>query len=94
MIETKQITKAMPVDAGQKQQLVGLAERLDPNQFAAALRFIRSLLVDPVWLSLMAAPEDDEPGTPEDETALAEARESFARGEGIPHEEILREFER
>ena len=50
-------------------------------------------LVDPFWLSLQAAPYDEEPVTPEEEVAVEAARESIRRGEPlIPHEEIMREF--
>ncbi|MGA2120249.1 MAG: hypothetical protein ABSH56_36690 [Bryobacteraceae bacterium] len=35
---------------------------------------------------------EEEEITPDTAAALDEARASLARGEGIPHEEILREF--
>ena len=35
---------------------------------------------------------EDEPITEEEARALDEAHASIQRGEGIPHEEILREF--
>jgi hypothetical protein len=56
---------------------------------------IRSLLasmVTPLAVALANAPVDDEPLSAEEEEELAESRESLARGEGIPHEEILKEF--
>jgi hypothetical protein len=54
---------------------------------------LRSLIVDPFWLSLQAAPYDDEPVTPEEEVAVQAAREPVRRGEPlIPREEIMREF--
>ncbi|MCP5119330.1 MAG: hypothetical protein GY953_51675 [bacterium] len=49
-------------------------------------------LVDPVAFSLLLAPEDDEPESEEDRHAAAEARAEIARGEGIPFDEVLREF--
>lgn len=44
-------------------------------------------------LSLDLIPVEDEDLTPETAAALDRARASLARGEGIPHEEILREFQ-
>jgi hypothetical protein len=35
---------------------------------------------------------EEEEITPETAAALARSRESLARGEGIPHAEVLREF--
>jgi hypothetical protein len=42
--------------------------------------------------SLALAPVEEEEVSPETAAALNRARDSLARGEGIPHEEILREF--
>jgi hypothetical protein len=50
------------------------------------------LIVDPFWLSLQAAPIDDEELTPEAVASIEEAAASIKRGEGTPHEEIVREF--
>ena len=44
-----------------------------------------------IVLEVLAPVEEDEI-TPETAAALERARASLARGEGIPHEEILREF--
>jgi len=55
----------------------------------AARKFLKAL-ADPVWLSILTAPLDEEPET-EEELAEVEA----ARGEtspGTPHENVLREF--
>jgi len=46
----------------------------------------------PVSRSLALAPVEEKKITPETAAALDRARASLARGEGIPHEEILREF--
>lgn len=58
---------------------------------------VRSLLEvmtapEPLSLSLSRLPVDDEDITPETAAEIADARASLARGEGIPHDEILREF--
>ena len=50
------------------------------------------VLVEPLARSLAGAPVEDEEITPRTAAALERARASLARGEGIPHEEILREF--
>jgi hypothetical protein len=53
---------------------------------------LQALIVDPFWLSLKAAPLDDEEVTPEDIASLAEAEAEFRSGKLISHEEIKREF--
>jgi hypothetical protein len=47
---------------------------------------------DPMIAAFEDAPEDDEPFTNEDAAAADEAWESYKRGEGIPLDEIRREF--
>ncbi|MGD1097507.1 MAG: hypothetical protein ABSB35_36655 [Bryobacteraceae bacterium] len=42
--------------------------------------------------SLALAPVEDEEITPETAAALDEAHASIERGEGIPHEEVMREL--
>jgi len=62
---------------------------------AAKLNAVRSLLevmVEPLTRSLALAPVEEEEITSETAAALDRARASLVRGEGIPHEEILREF--
>jgi hypothetical protein len=65
----------------------------------AKLNTVRSLLEvmvrsedAPLPRSLALAPVEEEEITAETAAALDRARASLARGEGIPHEEILREF--
>ena len=48
--------------------------------------------VEPLSRSLALAPVEEEEITPETVAALDGARASLARGEGTPHEEVLREF--
>ncbi len=43
-------------------------------------------------LAIANAPPDDEPYTPEQQAEDAEARASIERGEGIPHDQVLREY--
>jgi hypothetical protein len=49
-------------------------------------------MLDPLSLSLVSAPVEEEEITTETAASLDRARASLARGEGIPHEEIRREF--
>ena len=57
------------------------------NQLLEALARGRSLS-----LSLNKAPVEEEELTDEAAASIDRARDSLARGEGVPHEEILREF--
>lgn len=62
---------------------------------AAKLNVVKNLLEvmsEPLSRSLALAPAEEEEITPETAAAIDRARASLARGEGIPHEEILREF--
>lgn len=47
---------------------------------------------DPVWASILNAPPDDEPYTEDQQRRDAEAIASIEQGQGISHEEVLREF--
>ncbi len=76
----------------EKQHAHELIERLEPEDARVAVRFLEFMLLDPVARSLATAPVEEEEITPETAAALDRARASLARGEGIPHEEILREF--
>jgi hypothetical protein len=75
-----------------KQELHQLIDQLPTEQITAALRYMHYLCTDPVLLSLLNAPPDDEPYTGEQRERDAEAAASISRGDGISHEEVLREF--
>jgi hypothetical protein len=75
--------------ADTKQHAYELIDRLPPTQLSAVVGLLEAML-DP--LSLATALVEEEEITPETAAALDRARASLARGEGIPHEEILREF--
>jgi hypothetical protein len=64
-------------------------DRIPESDMQAAGDFLRSL-IDPVELSILTAPLDDEPET-ENEIAEVEAARREP-GPDIPHEEVLREF--
>ena len=76
----------------EKRELHDLVEKLPSDQVSAALRYLHFLCADPVLLSLLNAEPDDEPYTDHQRAEDADAAASIARGEGISHEEILREF--
>jgi len=67
-------------------------ERVDGQMPEHPNRELLELAVSPVWLSIETARVDDEEITGEEIAAVREAEESIARGEGIPHEEMRREF--
>jgi len=73
------------------QQAHALLDML-PAQKLNAVRSLLEVMVEPLTRSLALAPVEEEAITPETAAALDRARASLARGEGIPHEEILREF--
>jgi hypothetical protein len=68
-----------------------LIDRLPAAQISAVVDLLEAIL-EPVASSIENAPVEEEKVTSETAEAIARARASLARGEGIPHEEILREF--
>ena len=74
-----------------RQHVHELIERLDAGQLAAVGQLLE-VMTDPVARSMASAPVEREPVSGEEAAALDEAHAAIARGEGIPHEEILREF--
>ncbi len=75
----------------ERQQAHALIDLL-PAEKLNAVRSLLEVMVEPLSRSLAAAPFEDEEITPETAGELDQARASIARGEGISHEEILREF--
>ena len=63
-----------------------------PEEKLSAVHSLLEVLVEPLSRSLAMAPVEDEDLTPETAAALHRARASLARGEGVSHEEVLREF--
>ena len=76
----------------EKQELHQLIDQLPTEQVTAALRYMHYLCVDPVLLSLLNAPPDDEAYTDEQRGRDAEAEALIVGGCGISHHEVLREF--
>lgn len=75
----------------ERQQAHFLLDAL-PDEKVSAVRGLLEVMVEPLSRSLAKTPVEEEELTPETAAALDRARASLARGEGIPHEEILREF--
>ena len=63
-----------------------------PAEKLNAIRSLLEVMVEPLARSLVLAQVEEEDLAPEIAAALDRARASLVRGEGIPHEEILREF--
>jgi hypothetical protein len=74
-----------------RQNVHELVDQLDAGQLAA-VQGLLEVMIDPVARSLATAPVDCEPASAKEAVALDEAHAAIQRGEGIPHEEILREF--
>jgi hypothetical protein len=75
----------------ERQQAHALLDML-PEEKLTAVRSLLEVMVQPLSRSLASAPVEEDEITPETAAALDRARASLARGEGIPHEDILREF--
>ena len=78
--------------SNEKQHAHELIDRLDPAQVSAVVPLLQFMLLDPMSRSLAAAPVEEEAVSPEEAAALDQARGSLDRGEGLSHEDILREF--
>jgi hypothetical protein len=75
----------------QRRQAHALLDML-PDEKLTAVRGLLEVMVEPLSRSLALAPVEDAEITPETGVALDRARASLDRGEGSPHEEVLREF--
>jgi hypothetical protein len=68
-----------------------LIDRMAPGQVSAVVSLLE-IILDPLARTLASAPYDDEPVSEEEAREVEAAKASLARGEGIPHEEVLAEF--
>jgi len=82
----------MEPNLNQERQLAHTLLDMLPADKLNAVRNLLEVMVEPLARSLALASVEEEEITPETAAALDRARASIARGEGIPHEEILREF--
>ena len=77
--------------ADQKQHAHKLLDQLDPGQLAAVVHLLQ-VMTTPLSRSLSQAAVEEEELDTETAAALERARASLARGEGVSHQDILREF--
>ena len=75
----------------ERQQAHALIDLL-PEAKLSAVKNLLEVMIEPLSHSLALAPDEDYDISPETALAIEQARASLARGEGISHEEILREF--
>ncbi|BDC49114.1 hypothetical protein F183_A14300 [Bryobacterales bacterium F-183] len=75
----------------ERKQAHAMIDLLAPAQLGA-VRTLLETMVPTLEQSLASAPVDTEELTEETAAAIHEAYASLDRGEGIPHDEILREF--
>ena len=77
-----------------REDLRHLVDELPDSELDTAQRFLEYLrdTADPVLRAFMEAPEDDEPETEEERTAVLKAREDFKAGRVVPLEEVKREL--
>jgi len=81
--------------AQERRQAHALLDQLSADKLDAVRRVLEVMVYpdeEPLARSLANAPVESEPVSAEEAAALEEAHASIARGEGIPHEEILHEF--
>jgi hypothetical protein len=77
--------------ANEKRQAHQLLDQLDAGQLAAVVHLLQ-VMTGPLSRSLASAPVEEEEITSDTAASIDRARASLARGEGIPREDILREF--
>ena len=75
----------------EREQAHALLDMLPEEKLTAVVGLLE-VMVEPLSRSLASAPMEEEEITPETAAALERARASLARGEGIPHEDMQREF--
>lgn len=84
--------KTMETNLDDERQIAHALLDMLPAGKLNAVRGLLEAMVEPLARSLALASVEEEDVSPETAAALGRARDSLARGEGIPHEEILREF--
>ena len=76
----------------EKQHAHELIDRMAPGQVSAVVNLLE-IILDPLARKLASAPYDDEPISREEAREVEASKASLARGEGIPHQEMIREFD-
>jgi hypothetical protein len=74
-----------------KQHAHELIDRMAPGQVSAVVSLLE-IMLDPFARALANAPFDDEPVSDEEARDIAASKAALARGETIPHDEVLAEF--
>ncbi len=82
------------MEAKAKERLYHLVDQVPEDEVHTAERFLEYLSAthDPVLRSLMAAPAEDEPITPEEEEAVREALEDVAAGRMHSLDDVKKEL--
>lgn len=75
----------------ERQEAHALLDML-PAEKLNAVRSLLEVMIEPLARSLALAQVEEEEITPDTAAALDRSRASLARGEGVAHEDILREF--
>jgi hypothetical protein len=77
-----------------RETLHRLVDELPKAEFAAARRYLEYLrnMADPTLRGMLETPYDDEPLTPEEERAVAEAKAEYEAGNWRPWEEVRKEL--
>lgn len=75
----------------EKQHAHELIDCMAPGQIAALVGLLE-IMLDPLARTLASAPFDDEPVGEAEAREIESSKASLARGEGIPHEDVLKEF--
>ena len=75
-----------------REDLHKLIDRLPESECSTAFEVLEGWLIEsaPMLLTLVNAPEDDEPTTPEEDASAEEAWQEYLRGQAISAEEAKR----
>ncbi len=75
-----------------KESLHRLVDELPESLLEEAEQYLQALRDDPMLNTLLSAPWDDEPTTPEEDEGARLAREEIRRGEFLTSEQAKREL--
>lgn len=81
----------MERDQQERQHAHALLDLLAEEKLIA-VRNLLEVMVEPLSRSLASAPTEQEEISPETAVAIEKGRASLDRGEGVSHDDILREF--
>jgi len=75
-----------------REQLHEIVERMSEDEASAALERLALTADDPLLRAFVAAPDEDEEISDEEEQAVAQSRQDLANGDTISHDELRREL--